>query len=157
MASNGSTGPAGSSAGPGAVRQAQSSPVDLTQSTEPSLGELIASTTSDLSALLRSEVELAKVELKEEAKTAGQAGAMMGAAAVLGHMALLLLLFAVAWGLSEIVPEGVAFLIVAVLVGIAAFVAFTMGKKRLENFSPVPEQTVETLQEDVHWAKQLKS
>jgi uncharacterized membrane protein YqjE len=126
-------------------------------SAEPSLGELIGKTTSDLSDLLRKEVELAKVEITDEVKTAGQAGALMGAAGLVGYLALMLLAFAAAWGLSEVVPEGVAFLIVGVVVAIVAGALFVIGRKRFESFEPVPRQTVESIQEDVQWAKQLKS
>jgi uncharacterized membrane protein YqjE len=146
------------SATPGATSGAVDTDLDLsTAPPEPSLGELIAKTTTDLSALMRDEVELAKVELKEEATAYGKASAMLGAAGLFGYLALTLLAFAGAWGLSEIVPEGVAFLIVAVIVGIVAFVLFSTGKKRLASLSPVPTQTVETIQEDVQWAKQLRS
>jgi len=131
--------------------------IDLDASPDASLGELISRTTSDLSDLLRSEVELAKVELKEEASTIGKAGAMMGGAALTGYLAVTLLCFAAAWGLSEVVPEGVAFLIVGLIVAAVAGVLYLIGRKRLENFEPVPRQTVETIQEDVQWAKQLKS
>ena len=131
--------------------------IDLDADRDRSLGELISRTTSDLGQLMRDEVELAKVEIKEEVKTAGKAGAFMGAAGLLGYLALALLCFAAAWGLSEIVPEGVAFLIVGVIVGAVAGVVFLMGRKKLEELEPVPTQTVETIQEDVQWAKQLKS
>jgi uncharacterized membrane protein len=81
---------------------------------------------------------------------------MFGAAGLLGYLALTLLCFAAAWGLSEIVPEGVAFLIVAVIVGIVAAVLALQGKKRMADVEG-PKQTIETLQEDVQWAKQQKS
>jgi uncharacterized membrane protein YqjE len=122
-----------------------------------SLGEMLSATTQDLSSLLRSEVELAKLELKEEATTAAKAGAMMGAAGVLGHLALLLLTFAAAWGLDAVMPTGLAFLIVAVVVAIIAFVVFTVGRNRMKAATPVAPQTARTLKEDVQWAKQLKS
>jgi uncharacterized membrane protein YqjE len=156
MATNQSAGPV-SPPGNQAVGTVSGS-IDLdTPSTDASLGDLISRTTSDLSDLLRSEVELAKVELKEEATTIGKAGAMMGAAGLVGYLALSLFCFAAAWGLSEVVPEGVAFLIVGVIVAVVAGVLYLMGRKRLEDFEPVPRQTVETIQEDVQWAKQLKS
>jgi uncharacterized membrane protein YqjE len=124
---------------------------------EPSLPELLSATTRDLSELMRSEVELAKVELKEEAKSAAQAGALLGAGGLLGYLALTLVAFAAAWGLAEVLPEGIAFLIVAVVVAVAAAICLMAGKQRLSNVTPVPEQTVETLQEDVQWAKQQLS
>lgn len=155
MSSDPSFGPPPGQA-PGAVRQAAPY-IDLDTPAEPSLGELIGAATSDLSDLFRSEIELAKVEIKEEVKTAGQAGAFMGAAGVLGYLTLTLLCFAAAWGLAEVIPEGFAFLIVAVVVGAVAGALFLTGKKRLDEFEPVPTQTVETIQEDVEWAKQLRN
>jgi len=131
--------------------------VDLREDAEASLGELISRTTSDLSQLFHDELELAKVEIKDEVKTAGRAGALMGAAGLLGYLALALLCFAAAWGLAEVMPEGFAFLIVGVVVGAVAGVIFLVGRKDLESFEPVPTQTVETIQEDIQWAKQLKS
>ena len=131
--------------------------IDLEADREASLGELISRTTGDLSQLLRDEVELAKVELRDEAKTAARAGALMGAAGLLGYLALTMVGFAAAWALAEIVPEGVAFLIVAAVVAAFAGIAFLVGRKQFEAFDPVPQQTVETIQEDVQWAKQLRS
>jgi uncharacterized membrane protein YqjE len=146
-----------SQAPPGTMQHEERGTVDLTEGTEPSLPELLSATTQNLSALLRSEVELAKVELKEEAKTIGQAGAMMAIAGILGFLTLTLLCFAAAWGLSNVMDTGLAFLIVGVVVGLIAAIVFFIGRKRLEDFNPVPEQTVETIQEDVEWARQLKS
>ena len=131
--------------------------IDLDADRDRSLGELISRTTSDLGQRMRDEVELAQVEIKDEVMTASKAGAFMGAAGLLGYLALALLCFAAAWGLAEVVPEGVAFLIVGVIVGAVAGVVFLMGRKKLEELDPVPTQTVETIQEDVQWAKQLRS
>ena len=122
-----------------------------------SLGEMLSATTQDLSELLRAEVELAKLELKEEATAAAKGGAMMGAAGVLGHLAFLLLTFAAAWGLATVMPTGLAFLIVAVVIAVVAFVAFTIGRNRMRAATPVAPQTARTLKEDVQWAKQLKN
>jgi uncharacterized membrane protein YqjE len=124
---------------------------------ERSLADLLSQTTQDLSGLLRSEVELAKVELKQEASTAAKAGGMLGAAGVLAHLAVLLALFAAAWGLDAIMPTGLAFLIVAVVVAVVAFVLYRLGRARLEEATPVAPKTAQTLKEDVEWARQLKS
>jgi uncharacterized membrane protein YqjE len=124
---------------------------------ERSLADLLSQTTQDLSGLLRSEVELAKLELKQEASTAAKAGGMLGAAGVLGHLAVLLALFAAAWGLDAVMPTGLAFLIVAVVVAIVAFVLYRLGRARLEDATPVAPKTAQTLKEDVEWARQLKS
>lgn len=115
---------------------------------DASLSELIGRLGDDVTTLFRQEVELAKVELKREATAAGKAAGMLGAGAVLGHVALLLLAWAAAWGLAEVVPIGLAFLIVAVVVGAIAAAIAMAGKKRLQDVDPTPHATIETLQQD---------
>lgn len=122
-----------------------------------SLGDLFSRLTADLSKLVRSEVELAKVEIKESVDAARTAGISVGVAGVLGLMAFVMLSFAAAWGLSELVPEGVAFLIVGGAYGLVALALLALGRQRLKAVKPVPEQTVETVKEDVAWAKQQMS
>ncbi|MGX7824605.1 phage holin family protein [Actinokineospora sp. 24-640] len=122
---------------------------------DESIGQLLSEATRDISELMRKELQLAKVEMREEARKASKAGGKLGAAAVIGYLALLLMSFAIAWGLSEVanMDVGWAFLIVAVLYGIAAAVLFTSGRKQLREVSPIPRQTVETLKEDAEWAR----
>ena len=132
-------------------------PDDIDLSREPkapdrSLGDLFAAMTSDLSTLMRKEVELAKVETKEEVARAGKAGGMLGAGAVAAHFALLFASFALAWLLDEFMHPALAFLVVAVLYGIAAAVLLTRGREQMKQVH-VPQQTMETLKEDVEWAK----
>jgi hypothetical protein len=122
-----------------------------------SLGELFGDLSRDFSTLMRQEVELAKTEIREEATKAGKAGGMLGGAAAAGYFCLLLASFALAWGLAELIPTGFAFLVVALLYGITAAALFVMGRSRLREVRPVPDDTVETLKEDVQWARaQLK-
>ncbi|MET8149161.1 phage holin family protein [Actinoplanes sp. NPDC049668] len=124
--------------------------------TEPgqtSIGELIGEISDDLSKLFRQEVELAKVELKQEATKAGKAAGMLGAAGFAGYLAVLLLSFAVVFGLANVMDHGWAFLIVAVLWGIGGAVLFVNGRNKAKDVSPVPTRTVETLKEDAKWLK----
>jgi uncharacterized membrane protein YqjE len=128
-----------------------------TSAGDRSLGELLSEMTSELSQLVRTEIELAKTEAKEEAARAARAGAMFGAGGVVALLAAILLSFAAAWGLATAIPDGFAFLIVGTAFGVAALVCFLMGRKRLEEFNPVPQETVDTLKEDVEWARARKS
>lgn len=137
-------------------------PPDAALPTEPkapekSLGQLFSELTSDLSTLMRKEVELAKVETKEEVSRAGKAGGMLGGGAFAGYFALLFLSFALAWLLDEWMHTAVAFLIVGLLYAVVAAVLVVRGRARLQNVNPVPQQTVETLKEDVQWAKAQRS
>ena len=118
-----------------------------------SLGELFGRVTSDLSTLVRQEMQLAKVEIKQEVKTAGKAGGLLGGGAFTGYFALLFVSVALALGLAAFLPNWLAFLIVGALYGIAAAVLLSKGKKELDHVDPVPTQTIETLKEDVQWAK----
>ena len=124
---------------------------------DKSLGRLVGEMTSELSTLLRKEVELAKVELKEEVGKAGKAGGMFGAGAVAGYFALLFASLALALLLDEVMPVQLAFLVVAALYGIGAYALITSGRKEIQQVDPVPRQTVETLKEDVEWARAQKS
>ncbi len=120
---------------------------------EPSLGELFSSLTNDLSQLVRSEMELARVEIREEAGKAGKAAGMLGGGAVAALVALILLTSAAAWGLAEVVDAGWAFLIVGVVIGAVAAVLAMSGRRKLAEVRPVPDQTVDTLKEDARWAR----
>ena len=120
---------------------------------DASLGELFGSLTTDLSQLVRSEMELARVEIREEASKAGKAAGMLGGGALAGYLALILVSFAAAWGLAEVMDPGWAFLIVGLVVAAVAAVFALTGMKRLQQVHPVPDQTVDTLKEDARWAR----
>ena len=120
---------------------------------EPPLGDLVSDLTKSVQTLLKKEVELAKVEIKEQASRAGKGGALMAAAGVIGFVALLLVSWAAAWGLAEGIPTWLAFLAIGLLYGAIAGLLALSGKKKLQTVNPVPRQTVETLKEDVETAK----
>jgi len=112
-----------------------------------SVGQLIGEATKDLSTLMRQELELAKAEMKVEAKKAGQGAGLFGAAGVARDMLLLFLSIALWWALSHLVGHSWSALIVAVLWGIVGAVAFVIGRKKFQQVNPKPEQTIDTLQQ----------
>ena len=122
-----------------------------------SVGELLGEVTSDLSKLMRQEVALAKVELKEEAAKAGKAGGLLGGAGAVGYLVLVFLSLALMFALDDAMGIGWAALLTAAILGIVAGILFVLGRSRLEQVNPKPEQTVETLKEDVQWAKNRNS
>ena len=134
-------------------------PDDPSQPIEPdqSLGELLGRLSRDFSELVSTQVELAKVELKEEIAAAGRGAGILTGGAFCAYLAVVLLSFAAAWGLSEVLPEGVAFLIVGAVYALAAAVLLPKGKDRLSRVRPVPERTAETVREDVQWAREQMS
>jgi uncharacterized membrane protein YqjE len=81
---------------------------------EPSLGDLVALATKDMSQLVRYEIDLAKTELRGDARRVGLAAAMGAVAAFVGCLVLVLLCFAFAYGLITLgIWDWAAFLIVA--------------------------------------------
>jgi hypothetical protein len=121
-----------------------------------SLGQLLSDVTRELQLLVRKELELARAETKEELQRAAAAGKGLGIAALAGYLALVMLAFAGAWALTAIMPTGWAFLVMAALFGVVAAAAALRGRRRLQEFHPVPEETVQTLKEDVQWLKSRK-
>lgn len=117
-------------------------------------GELLKQLASETTTLVRQELDLAKAELRQTAGKAGPGIGMWAAAAVIGLGALGALTAFFVLALDGALPNWLAALIVAlVYAGIAGFL-FLQGKRRVsEAGSPVPEQTVQTLKEDVQWAK----
>ncbi len=111
-----------------------------------SLGDLLGEVTRDMSTLMRQEVELAKVELKESATRAGKGSGMLAAAGVAGHFVLLFLSLALWWALGTLMGLGWSAVVVAVVWGIIAAVLASMGRKELKEIKGLP-QTAETLQE----------
>lgn len=120
---------------------------------DASLGELLSRMAEDVSTLARKEVELAKAEIKQEASKAGKGAGLFGGTGIAALFCLLMLSFAAAWGLAVVIPTGFAFLVMAGVYLVAAGVMFVYGRQEMRRVRPVPEQTVETLKEDVQWAK----
>jgi hypothetical protein len=120
---------------------------------ETSVGELIGNISDDLSRLFRQEVELAKAELKQEASKAGRAAGMLGGAGFAGYLAVVLLSFALVFGLANVMDAGWAALIVAVLWAIVGAVLYAGGRKKLKDVDPMPRRTVDTIKEDAQWMK----
>ena len=110
------------------------------------LGELLSDLTRDVSVLMRQEVELAKVELKESATKAGKGAGLLGGAAYAGHITVLFLSIALWWALGQLVGLGWSAVIVAVIWGIVAAVLAVKGRKELNTIKGMP-RTAETVKE----------
>jgi hypothetical protein len=124
---------------------------------ERGLGELVKEMTGELSELLHKEIELAKVETKEELAKAGKTGGMFAGAGIAGWLALVFGSFALAWGLDSYMPTWLAFLLVGLAYAAVAAVLFIQGRNTAKTINAVPEQTLETLKEDLEWAKAQRS
>ncbi|MCC3272849.1 phage holin family protein [Arthrobacter zhangbolii] len=112
-----------------------------------SLGDLLGQVTQDMTTLMRQEVELAKVEMKQSATRAGKGAGMFGGAAVAGYFVLLFLSVALWYGLgTTAIGFGWSAVIVAVIWAIIAAVLAARGRTEMKKIKGLP-QTSETLQE----------
>ena len=122
-----------------------------------SIAGLLQGIVGNVQNIIRSEVQLAKTEMKEDASAYGKAAGMLVAGAVLGIYAIGLMLLTFVYLLSTVLSDWVAALIVFVVVAAIAGVLAMIGLKRIKAVKPGPEQTIDTLKEDVQWVKQQTS
>jgi uncharacterized membrane protein YqjE len=126
---------------------------------EPSAGELMKQLTEQTSALARKEVELAKAELSQKGKVLGAGAGMLGGAALVGLLALGVLTALILSLLDKAMDFSLAAVIVTLIYAAVAAVLAMAGRDRIkQGMPPAPEETVETVKEDVEWARnQAKS
>src|SRR3954451_4633123 len=121
---------------------------------ERPVAELLKQLANETTTLVRQELDLAKAEMREKAGRAGAGAGMWGAAGVIALIALGSLTAFLILALDGVMPNWLAALIVGLAYAAIAGVLYLRGKQRVEEAgSPVPEQTVETLKQDVQWAK----
>ena len=132
-------------------------PDPVTSTDQRSLGEVVSDLSTDLSTLMKQEVQLAKVELKEEVTKVGKGAGMLGGAGFAGWFVLLFLSLALTFLLDDWLPIEAAALITAGLWAVVAAVLAVIGRKELQEANPQLPQTRQTLKEDVQWARAQKS
>ena len=133
---------------------------DPTEPAQPdrSLGELLGQVTTDIGNLMTTQLELAKVEIKEEVSRAGKGAGMVGAGGLTAYAAVLMVSVALAFGIGDLIDSlGWAFLIVGVLHALIATALVMTGKQKINSVTPVAEQTIASVKEDIEWARQQKS
>lgn len=126
------------------------------QAEERSIQELWTEFSEEASTLIRKEVELARVEMKDSASRLAQAGAMFTAAGLVAFVAVQALTVALGLGLAAFLADGVAALVVGVLYLVVAGVLAGVAKGRIARVSG-PEQTMRTIKDDVQTAKESLS
>ncbi|HEX3327006.1 MAG TPA: phage holin family protein [Actinomycetota bacterium] len=123
-----------------------------------SIAELLRQLSQETATLVRQEMELAKAEVAQKGKKAGAGAAMFGGAgaaglATLGAFTAFLILV-----LNTFMDAWLAALIVTLVYGAITAVLIMRGKEKVQEAgSPVPEQTVDTIKEDIEWAKNPKT
>jgi hypothetical protein len=129
-------------------------PGTATPASEDSIADLMRQLSEQTSRLVSQEIELAKAEVSEKGKAAGQGAGMFGGAAGAGFYAVGALIATAIAGLSEAVATWLAAGIVTVVLLAVAGVMALRGKSKVqEAMPPAPEQTRESVKEDLEWTK----
>jgi hypothetical protein len=125
-------------------------PADLR---EKSIGELVGQLSSETSTLIKQEMALARAELTEQGKRAGTGAGMLGGAGVAGLLTLGALTATVIALLDKAMDIWLAAFIATVVWAAVAAVLALQGRNKIKEATPPAPQTVETVKEDVRWAK----
>jgi hypothetical protein len=125
---------------------------------EQPIGELLKQLANETATLVRQELDLAKAEMRQKAEKAGPGFGMWGGAGVSALLALGSLSAFLILALDGAMPNWLAALIVGLIWAAIAGLLYVRGKQRVEEAgSPVPEKTIESVKEDVQWAKHPKT
>src|SRR5215218_10073084 len=120
---------------------------------ERPISELVRDLSQQTSTLVRKEIQLAQAELQQKGKTAGKGAGLLGGAAVAGTLALGALSAALITLLDDAMATPIAAVIVMALWALVALALAKSGQTALQSATPPVPQTVETVKEDIQWAK----
>ena len=129
-------------------------PPQTTSGSDPTLGALVHDMTQQMSTLVRDEMRLAQAEMTQKGKRVGVGIGLFSAAGVLGLFGFGVLLATIILALDLVMPAWLAALIVAVVYAAVAGALAMTGKNKVKEATPVaPEQAMDSVKEDVQWAK----
>lgn len=120
---------------------------------ERSVSDVLQDILRDLQDMLRSEIRLVKVEIREEVRRTVSSSVWIAAGAAGAVSAWIFLLWTLVFALATRMPMWAATLVVAVVMGAAAAVLTTGGIRRAKHIQPIPERTVESVKENLEWMK----
>ena len=119
-----------------------------------SVADVLQDILRNVQDILRSEIRLAKAEIRQEATQAGTAALWMTIGVVGLLSAWMFLLWTAVYALATVLPIWAATLVIAVAMAGAGGIVIRTGLRRLTRIKPMPERTIESLQENLEWMKQ---
>ncbi|MEX2263659.1 MAG: phage holin family protein [Bryobacteraceae bacterium] len=122
--------------------------------TDRSLKDVVQDIFRDAQELFRSEVRLAKEETREEINKARKAATWVAAGGLLGLYAVGFLLLCLFFALTAVVSAWFAALFTALLVGVVAAVLLDAGMRRMKRVQAKPARTIDTVKENIEWARE---
>jgi hypothetical protein len=122
--------------------------------TDPSVGELLGTLARDMGVLVRQEVRLVSAEMTLKAKSFARNTLLVVLGGALGIAGLLVLIAAAIAALDTILPLWLSALIIGVVILGVGYLFIQKGLNAIRHIDPLPEQTIETIKDDVAWAKE---
>ena len=123
---------------------------------DASIGELVSQLSAQTSRLVRDEMKLAQTEFRDAAKHAGLGAGLLSVAGLLAILGLATFVTSAVAALALVLPLWAAALVVGVILFAAAGIAGLVSKKQIEQTTPVPEQTVASVKEDINEVKEAR-
>jgi hypothetical protein len=126
---------------------------------ERSLGELFGEFSQDMTLLVRQEIRLARTEMSEKMQAITKRMTSVVAGGFVAYVGALALVAGIILVLTEVVgiPAWLSALLVGAAMVVGGYLALRAGLRELKNIDPAPRRTVETIKDDVRWAKELRS
>jgi len=119
-----------------------------------SLSDVFQNIVRNVQEIVRSEIRLAKTEVREEILEAKSATLLLATGIGACIFAILFLLLSLVYGLATVIPSWAAALAVGVGLALAATLTLIASTRRFKQLTPTPEHTVESIKENIAWAKQ---
>jgi hypothetical protein len=126
---------------------------DTTHSDGRSISQILQDIVNHVTDIIRSEVRLVKTEVRQDATHFAKAGRWIAIAGILALYAIGFVLLSAVYGLQGVMPSWLAALLVGVAVGIGAVTLYVTGRKKLARTSLRPDNTIQTLEDNVTWFK----
>ena len=121
---------------------------------ERAVSQVLQDILRNLQDIVRSEVRLARVEIRDELKQAALSGAWIAGGALGVISAWMFLLWTLVYALAATMSMWAATLLVAAVLALAGGLLIMNGMRRARRIQPVPERTVQSVKENLEWMKQ---
>lgn len=121
---------------------------------QPTIGELVASLTQQMSALVRGEIDLFKAQLAEKGQKFGIAAGLLAGAAFLGFFGFATIIACIVLAIAEVLAPWLAALIVALALFLIAGVLALVAKKQIDAAGEINPNPVEGIKQDISIVKE---
>jgi uncharacterized membrane protein YqjE len=121
---------------------------------ERTFSDVLQDIVGNVQSIIRSEIRLAKTEVKEETGKAAKAAVIIAGGALFGIYALGFLLLTASRALEIVMAPWLASFIVGIVTAVGAFVAVQAGRTRMRYVHPAPDKTIRSVKENVEWVKE---